>query len=186
MLNAFVYFLIFETDAKIQALGVRPNKWMFDYNGNGNEIDPEGDAITQAAKKQEEIPEEMKREQSATSNTGSSLSPTAPMDSRSNGSTSLSPPRPEGETGTVLTFDCRNNEPPSDDDLNGGLSSVISTTGGMGSMNSMTNSTIGSGSSVLVGSSRSLKSSKNVDAQKNAEGKYSSERERASRIWKAL
>ena len=149
-------------------------------------VDSEGDAIMQAAKKQEEIPEEMKREQSTTSNTDSSLSPTAPMDSRSNGSTSLSPPRPEGETGTVLTFDCRNNEPPSDDDLNGGLSSVISTTGGMGSMNSMTNSTIGSGSSVLVGSSRSLKSSKNVDAQKNAEGKYSSERERASRIWKAL
>ena len=102
LLNAFVYFLIFETDAKIQALGVRPNKWMFDYNGNGNEIDPEGDAITQAAKKQEEIPEEMKREQSTTSNTDSSLSPTAPMDSRSNGSTSLSPPRPEGETGTVF------------------------------------------------------------------------------------
>ena len=46
----------------------------------------------------------------------------------------VSPPRPAlpGEvsetehTGTVLTFDCRNNEPPTNDDLNGGLSSVIS------------------------------------------------------------
>ena len=46
----------------------------------------------------------------------------------------VSPPRPalpgevsEAEhTGTVLTIDCRNNEPPTNDDLNGGLSSVIS------------------------------------------------------------
>ena len=86
-------------DAKIQALGSRPTKWLF-HSEEGGEGGDGGD--------------------------GEEMTPVAPQ--------TVSPPRPavSGEvseaehTGTVLTFDCRNNEPPTNDDLNGGLSSVIS------------------------------------------------------------
>ena len=74
-----------------------------------------------------------------------------------------SAPQSTESTGTVLTFDCRNNEPPASGD-GFGLSSVISTN----STGMLTGGVTGGGSSMLHSNNRSLsKKSKNEDAKRN-------------------
>ena len=152
-------------DAKIQALGTRPKRWRF-HAGSHEEVDADTSVTPQH---QSEMSEELKREFAGEE--GKNEAPSASVPSV------LSPPRPEGETGTVITFDCRNNEPPTDDDLNGGLSSVISTTGVLGAL--------GSGSSSVLVSRSTLGRVKGGSTLSSASNSARNEAARNRRLEKA-
>ena len=81
-------------DAKIQALGNRPAKWNFS-NGEGQKNDVEQKVET-----------------------------TPSLDDARNGSSAIPEVDAPGAVGTILTIDCRNNAPPSEDDLGGVLSKI--------------------------------------------------------------
>lgn len=91
-------------DAKVQALGNRPAKWEFSRSYSSSKSDGGKDGEAQ------------KNDMPQTSDDGA----------KSGSSTIMPDVEAPGAVGTVLTIDCRNNAPPTEDDLGAGLSKVSS------------------------------------------------------------